>query len=152
MFLRYFVTIARPSEDVEAAFEGGVENWMPALVQEADESSAHILSELGFKVANARIQKDIEVTIGSRRRTDGATLIPIQWHAASTSSLFPVLEGQLEIAGLGAATTQLGLSATYEPPFGMAGRVADRALLHRIAEVAVKGFLDSVGERLRPPA
>jgi len=148
MFLRYFVTIRCPTPEVEAAFEGGVENWMPALVHQADKNGAAILSQLGFTIGNRLIHRDIEVSVGAPRRVASATLIPIRWRAASGSSLFPVLDGQLEIASVGPAITQVGLSATYEPPLGLAGRVADRALLHRIAEITIKGFLDAVGERL----
>ena len=67
MFLRYFVTIGCPTPEVEAAFEGGVENWMSALVHQADKNSAAILSQLGFKIGNRRIHRDIEVSLGAPR-------------------------------------------------------------------------------------
>ena len=142
------MTIGRPPEDVEALVETEAENWMPVLLQQANGHGARLLSELGFKLGEKRIERQIEVTLGSPRRTAGATLIPIRWRAAASSSLFPVLDGQLEIAGLGAASTQLGLSGSYDPPLGLVGKVADRALLHRVAEVTVKEFLESVGQRI----
>ncbi|HYM66470.1 MAG TPA: hypothetical protein VEW68_04195, partial [Patescibacteria group bacterium] len=103
--------------------------------------------ELGFEVGNRRIERQIEVEVGVPKRTSGATLVPIRWHSASASWLFPELNGQLEIAPLGPATTQLGISASYEPPLGLMGRIADRALLHRVAEVTIKDFLEGVGNR-----
>jgi len=147
MFLRYYVTIGRQADEIEAAFEGGVSNWMPALVHKANGDSLKLLSELGFDIGKRRIEKQIEVTVGSPRKTAGATLVPIRWQAASASWLFPALDGQLEIAALGASKTQLGISASYEPPLGFAGKVADRALMHRVAEVTIKDFLESVGRR-----
>jgi len=59
-----------------------------------------------------------------------------------------VREGELEVAAIGNARTQLGLSANYEPPLGVLGKIADRALLHRVAEVTVKDFLERIGARL----
>jgi len=151
VFLRYFVTIDRAAREVEEVFEAGVGNWIPALVQKANGDSMKLLTELGFDVAKRRIEKKIEVTVGQPKRTVGATLVPIRWQAASTSWLFPALEGQLEIAPLGASKTQLGLSAAYDPPLGLAGKIADRALLHRVAEVTIKDFLESVGRRVAEP-
>ena len=45
--------------------------------------------------------------------------------------------------------TQLAMTARYTPPFGLLGRVADRGLLHRVAEATVKDFVDRVGEALQ---
>lgn len=147
VFLRYYITISRSSDEVESAFVAGAENWLPALVQQANGDGVKMLSELGFELGKGRIEKRIQVTVGRPRHTSGATLVPIRWRAASTSWLFPALDGQLEIAAIGATNTQLGLSASYEPPLGLVGKIADRALLHRVAEVTVKDFLESVGRR-----
>ncbi len=148
MFLRYFITIPRPAEEIESVFERGVANWMPTLVEEMNGQGNRLLSELGFEIAGGRIQRRIKIDVRPGRRTAGATLIPISWRAASASALFPVLDGQLEIASLGPKTTQLGISANYEPPLGLVGKIADRALLHRVAEVTVKDFLEAIGRRV----
>lgn len=47
------------------------------------------------------------------------------------SGLFPVLEGDLELAPLGEHLTQLAISARYTPPLDGFGLLADRAILHR---------------------
>lgn len=49
---------------------------------------------------------------------------------------------------MGVATTQLGLSASYEPPLGLVGKIANRALLHRVAEITVKEFVEKIAARL----
>ena len=147
MFLRYYVTIGLRADEVEAAFDGGIEKWIPALVQQANGDGMKLLTELGFEVAKKRIEKQVAVTVGAPRKTAGATLVPISWQAASASWLFPALDGQLEIAAIGESRTQLGLSATYDPPLGLAGKIADRALLHRVAEVTIKDFLESIARR-----
>ncbi len=148
MFLRYFVVIARPIEEVETDLATGAQKWMPALAWKSRGEGQRLLSELGFEVGTHRMGRGIEVELGALRPMNGVTLLPIRWRAASHAGLFPALDGQLEIAPMGKTTTQLGISATYEPPFGLFGKIADRALMHRVAEITVKDFLDRVGDQL----
>jgi hypothetical protein len=149
MLLRYFVVIARPIEEIEADLAIGAQEWMPALAWRSNGHGQRLLSELGFEVGKRRMARRIDVEIGALRPVGGITLLPIRWKAASHAGLFPALDGQLEIAPIGKTTTQLGLSASYEPPFGLIGKIADRALMHRVAEITVKDFLDRIGDQLQ---
>jgi hypothetical protein len=148
VFLRSFVMVARPSAEVEAEIVAGAEKWLPDMAKEADGDGVKLLSELGFKVANRRIARQIEVEVGAARAGHGLTFMPIRWHAATEANLFPTLEGELEIAPVGAARTQLSISANYAPPLGVLGKIADRALFHRVAEVTIKDFLERIGKRI----
>jgi hypothetical protein len=49
---------------------------------------------------------------------------------------------------MGPARSQLSLSARYAPPRGAAGKLADRALLHRVAEATIQDFVDRTAEAL----
>jgi hypothetical protein len=149
MFLRYFVVIARPVEEIEADLAIGAQKWMPALAWKSNGHGQRLLSELGFEVGKRRMAKRIEVEIGTMRPMSGVTLLPIRWKAASHAGLFPALDGQLEIAPIGKTKTQLGLSASYEPPLGLLGKVVDRALMHRVAELTVKDFVERIGDKLQ---
>ena len=144
MFLRYFVTVPMPPEQVEEHISRDAAKWLPALAGQVSGEGVRLLADLGFDVGPARVERQVEITLGAPRHTVGATLLPISWRAAAAPGLFPVLDGQFEIAGLGRGTTQLGISAHYEPPLGVVGKIADRALMHRVAEVTVKDFLDRV--------
>ena len=148
VFLRSFVTVARPAAQVEVEIVAGALKWLPDMAKEANGDGERLLSELGFRFGSRRIARQIEVEIGAARAGAGLTFMPIRWHAATEAGLFPTLEGELEIAPVGAARTQLGLSANYSPPLGFLGKVADRALFHRVAEVTVKDFLERIGKRL----
>ena len=152
MFLRYFVVIDRPLQEVERQFLEGPERWLPALAVEANSNGVRMLSELGFKLAGRRIGRRVELELGAPRKTEGVTLLAIRWRAADAAGLFPVLEGHFELARMGIATTQLGLSASYEPPFGLVGKIADRAMLHRVAEITVKDFVEQIATRLSKKA
>jgi hypothetical protein len=148
LFLRSYVVVERPFAHVEAEMARGVENWVPDMARHANGDGEKLLSELGFGIGKRRIGKRITVDIGAPRLSGGLMLMSIHWRAATEAGLFPTLEGQLEVAALGNARTQLGLSANYEPPLGPLGKIADRALFHRVAEVTVKDFLERVGKRL----
>ena len=126
----------------------GVDSWMPDMARHANGDGEKLLSELGLNLGKRRIGRRIKVDIGVPKTAAGLMFLPIRWRADTETGLFPTLDGDLEIATLGNAKTQLGLSANYEPPLGLVGRVADRALFHRVAEVTVKDFLERIGERL----
>lgn len=148
MFIRSYVVVRRPFTHVEAEMTRGAENWVPDMARHANGDGEKLLSELGFHIGKRRVGRSITVDIGAPRLSGGLMLMSIHWRAATEAGLFPSLDGQLEVAALGNARTQLGLSAHYEPPLGPLGKIADRALFHRVAEVTVKDFLDRIGERL----
>jgi hypothetical protein len=148
VFIRSYVVVARPIAEVEAGIATGVDEWMPDMAEHANGDGEKLLSELGFNLGKRRIGRRIKVEIGAPKVTAGLMFMPIRWQSATESGLFPTLEGVLEVAALGSARTQLGLSATYEPPMGLIGKIADRALFHRVAEVTVKDFLERIGDRL----
>jgi len=151
MLLRYFVVVARPIDEIEAELVTGAQQWMPGLAWKSNGQGQRLLTELGFEIGTRRVAREIEVELGALRPMNGVTLLPIRWKAASQAGLFPALDGQLELAPIGKTRTQLGLSASYEAPFGVFGKIADRALMHRIAEITVKDFLDRIGDRLESP-
>lgn len=148
MFLRSSVVVARPISEVEAEVAASVENWMPDVAKQASGDGDELLSELGFNLGKRRIGRRIRVEIGAPTVAAGVMFLRIRWQSATEVALFPTLEGTLEVASLGSTKTQLGLSATYEPPLGLIGKITDRTLLHRVAEVTVNDFLARIGKRL----
>src|SRR5262249_56931481 len=102
---------------------------------------------VGFGAA-VRVGGKVVVTVGEPARMAFKTLQPISWRPAHTEALLPAMDAEIEMAPMGPTHTQLAMTARYTPPFGLVGRVADRALLHRVAEATVKDFLDRVAARL----
>jgi hypothetical protein len=148
LFLRSYVVVARPFEEVGAQIAKGAGNWLPDMANDANGGGEKLLSELGFDLGKRRVGRRIKVEIGAPKASAGLIFMPIRWRAATEAGLFPTLEGELEVAAIGNARTQLGLSANYEPPLGVLGKIADRTLFHRVAEVTVKDFLERIGARL----
>lgn len=154
MFARYYVELARSYESVEATLLDGPSAWIPGLLQAAEARGHRLLAEVGLGSEGRRIDKKVEIEVGAPRGTGSVMALPITWRATGAQWLFPRLDGDIELAALGSARTQLSISARYQPPLGVVGRVLDRALLHRVAEATLKDFLEGVAEHLtaREPA
>jgi hypothetical protein len=148
MFVRYFLDLPVPADVVEAALLDDPEHWVPGLLRAAEDRGERLLAEVGFYAEPGRVDKEVEIHLGSPYRIPSKTLLPMTWRATGIERLFPQLDADLEVAGLGPARTQLSISARYRPPMGAVGRALDRALLHRVAEATIKDFLDRVGERI----
>jgi hypothetical protein len=148
VFIRYYVELAHAMPDVECAFLQAPSSWLENLAVRADERGQRLLIEVGYPLDNYRIVKRVSMIMGDPVRSPSRTWIPISWKATGASGLFPILDGDLEIAGLGPACTQLAFSARYNPPLGLIGRTVDRTLLSRVAEASVKDFVDRIAQRL----
>ncbi len=152
MFVRYYVELRLPAAMALETLLHAPERWIPALAVSADARGHRLLAEVGFPVNGRRVGKQVAIEIGKPVQTRGRTWLPISWCATGPQGLFPALEGELEVAPLGANLTQLGLSARYRPPLGLLGETLDRALLHRIAEATIRDFVERVGVALQRQA
>jgi hypothetical protein len=148
MFLRYYVDLPMSLGQAEAALLEGPETWIPGLLRDAEQRGRALLTEVGFGVDTHRIDREVEIELGTPYLSGSATRIPLTWRATNKERLFPQLEADLEIAGLGPDRSQLSMDARYRPPFALVGRALDRALLHRVAEATIKDFVDRVAERV----
>ena len=148
VFIRYYVELAHPKSDLERSLLQAPSSWLPNLAETADMSGQRLLTEVGFPLDGHRIVKRISIALGDPIRSPARSWIPISWEACGPRGLFPVLDGELELATLGAERTQLAFSARYRPPLGLIGRTVDRALLSRVAEATIKDFVDRIAARL----
>jgi hypothetical protein len=152
MFVRYYADLARPFEDVEPHLLDEPGRWLPGIFEAAEDRGTRLLADVGFDVGHdRRVEKRVEIRIDDAYRIPGKTTLPIAWSATGSEHLFPSLEGDLELAALGARRSQLSISARYRPPLGLVGQALDRALMHRVAEATLKDFLDRVVDALDAP-
>lgn len=140
MFVRYFVELPRPFEQVERALISHPGDWVPGLAKAAEARGQQLLAEVGF--GQEGLTKEVEIELGRSFRFPTKTVLPMTWRATTAEALFPFFESDIEVGALGAQCTQLSVSARYRPPLGAFGRVIDRVLMHRVAEATVKDFLD----------
>ena len=148
--MRYFTPVDVPFERVEEALLNDPQSWIPGLASASSDRGQELLAQVGFVVRDLlRIDKRVAITLGEALRLESKTILPVTWRPEGSETMFPTLEGDLEVAPIGPLVTQLSMTARYEPPFGLLGRAADRALFHRIAEATIKDFIDSSALRLR---
>jgi hypothetical protein len=146
MFIRYYLELSLPFEDVEEGLLADPQAWLPGVAGEAQDMGEQLLGEVGFSFDDdRRLSKEVHIELGPPYRMPGKTLLPLSWKATGPERLFPSLDADLEIAALGRSRTQLSVSARYRP-LGLVGKALDRVLLHRVAEATIKDFLDRVGE------
>jgi hypothetical protein len=147
MFVRSFVELNASYPEVDAALTRDCHEWLPRLATTAGDGGERRLAAVGFGNA-VRVERPVLVTVGRPIRMAFKTLVPISWRPSSAEALLPGMEAEIEVAPMGEDHTQLAMTASYTPPFGLIGRVADRALLHRVAEATIKDFLDRVASRV----
>jgi hypothetical protein len=148
MFVRCFIEMAFPYADVDAALTSDGRDWLQDLATSAEEGGERRMAEVGFG-KSVRVGRSVVVTVGEPARFAFKTLQPVSWCPAHTEALLPAMDAEIEVAPMGDARAQLAMTARYTPPFGLLGRVADRALLHRVAEATIQDFLERVAERIQ---
>lgn len=122
----------------------------------AASSRAHdVASALRVQIGGIEIQKDIVIAVKhtAERRSPAldtmVTHIELEWEAAQSPRLFPLMRAELKVYALTASETQLDLEGHYEPPLGALGKVIDAMLGRRIAEASVHQFLTDVAAYMR---
>lgn len=147
MFARYFVEIPLDPETVERALTQDPGHGLTRIAVVAHHRGDTLLAEVGFG-ERVRVARQVSLVLDAPIRAAGKTVIPLRWRPTDAPGLFPALEADLEVAPLAPNRTQLAISARYDPPLGMIGKMVDRSILHRVAEATIKDFLDRVADSL----
>lgn len=147
LFLQDFVDVNRPLGAVRGRFLPGGD-WLAPLASAAEEDGQALRLRIGPSWAAGQVTREVRVTLGSPRERGDALVVPFAWEATGLRTLFPLLEGDLELAPLGAERVRLTLTATYVPPLGELGARLDQALFHRVAVSTVRSLLDRVAASL----
>ncbi|MEX2238573.1 MAG: hypothetical protein WEB00_13675 [Dehalococcoidia bacterium] len=159
MFVYYFDHIGKPLEVVAQGLCRLSQPDLADLVGQAYELGEAMRTRVS--VANGfKLSKELEVRLGPPVEVVDGVVLPIHVRATGPASLFPRLEADIELTGLGPELTQLSLRGSYKPPMAFVGEAIDRLLLHRVAEAAVKALVEQlcaafaqgpVGGRVAPP-
>ena len=102
---------------------------------------ADLRLRVGEGAAGVTFRKAAYVDIGPVLPLNGGWQVEIGWRASSFAPLFPVFSGTITMRD-----GELTLSGSYAPPGGVAGRSADRALLHIAAEGTARWLLGRLDE------
>jgi hypothetical protein len=145
LFVNYYSNVPLPLEKVTeqlSALRAEMEDWAGVAYREGEE----LYSRVG--PGSAAIAKTVFFAITEPLiRNDGVSYV-ITWRATGAQGLFPRLSADLLVASIGESLTNLHLQGTYDPPLGAFGRLVDRALLGRLADATVKGWVDRLAAAL----
>ncbi|HXM55347.1 MAG TPA: hypothetical protein VOB72_08150 [Candidatus Dormibacteraeota bacterium] len=148
MFLKAVTELPIDFEAVRDAMQGRPECWLGGLAEAAGDDQDRLLVDVGLGDGR-RLTRPAMLQLGPPAMLgDRVVSLPLRLRMADRAELFPVLEGELAAAWLGADRTYLALALQYEPPFGLLGRLADGTLLHRVAELVVQHLLERIAGRL----
>jgi hypothetical protein len=145
MFVHYFTHIPLPMPEVERRVDlvrGRMVDMADVAYREGEQLRSKVSPwDDGFA-------KEVDMRIGIPQILNTGIAYPITWIAHGGEILFPALTAELVLAHVGPDTTRIALEGTYEPPFGVVGKVADRALLGRYADATVRHWVDRLAEAL----
>lgn len=125
--------------------------WLGPEVEPAPEGRHRHQADLRLRVSErpslVTFGKAAYVDLGPVEPLGDGWQVEVGWRAATMAPLFPVFSGMIVVRG-----DELTLSGWYAPPGGVAGRAADRALLHIAAEGTARWLLSELERAAaRPP-
>src|ERR1035437_3440071 len=142
MFIRYFVELPYPWQRVADAIGQNKMSWVEKLIDTSCQEEGRRISSVGFNLGNKRIQRDVKVETISPMVVGQSLFCPIKWYSSNHKELFPIMDGDIIVSPLGKDLTQLSINAQYTPPLAWVGKLADKALFHRIGEATLADFLE----------
>lgn len=131
-------TIDRAYEPTAAALRAGPEAWLPGL----EVMGQCMLREFEGGGAERERPRRIDVAVGAVQPFGPGLAVPFQWRADRRPQLHPRLHGALRLEPLAPERCRIRLDVQYVAPAGWFGEVVDRAVMHRVAHVSVRDFLD----------
>jgi hypothetical protein len=140
MLAQASATLPYPSAKVAVLLATPDHPWTVSLDGGGDE----LLARVGVSVGRLSVYKGVRLYVGASSATLRAdrVMLPVSWEAVGGPPIFPKMGGTLHVEPQGVGTTRLTLNATYDPPLGKLGRLIDRALMHRVADLTMTDFVE----------
>lgn len=114
-------------------------------LQSSSEDAFEQGRELLVRAGVGAVSKQILVQLLQPYEHEAVTVVPLRWVATGAAgTMFPQLDGNLELAAADEARSTLKLAGAYRAPLAAVGATLDRVLLHRVADASVGRFLDDV--------
>jgi hypothetical protein len=114
-------------------------------------SDAAVEVPLTATVRGTEVSRPVHIEVAGFDEPAGVSAgshLLLRGDAVSRPGLFPHLECRIDAVPLGDERTALFLVATYKPPFGIVGGIADALALYRFGEASLERWFHSVGDRI----
>ncbi|HEY5093014.1 MAG TPA: hypothetical protein VII60_07090 [Acidimicrobiales bacterium] len=147
-FIEDFVDVASPFETLRARFSGDGQ-WLAPLATVATQDGDIFQMRIGPSWAAGIVTREVNVTFWPPRQRGYGLARSLSWTPNDWQFLFPLLDGDLELAPIGPDDCRISLAATYTPALGRFGAQVDRALLHHVAASTVRSFLTQIATKLQ---
>lgn len=144
MFVEYAATVDASLATVEKSLHrvrSNLEEWADIAYREGEQLRARV-------GPSASVAREVKLDIGVGEIHSSGLVYPIHWTASGADILFPEMTADLVLSKSGAKQTKVTLKGTYKPPLGPLGRLADRAVLRRVAEATVADWMERLAAAL----
>jgi hypothetical protein len=153
--IRSYDYVNHPYAQVRDALRHDAVGLFRAATRAASDRAAKVAASLRVEIAGIEVAKDIAIRVArveektSKALAGPVTILHLEWEAAQSPRLFPLMRGELSVYALTATETQLDFHGHYEVPLGALGGMLDSIVGHRIAEASVHRFLSDTAAHLR---
>lgn len=144
MFVEYSNQVEASLSQVEKSLDrvrANLEEWADIAYREGEQLRARV-------GPSASIAREVKLEIGLAEIHRTGLVYPVRWTASGAGLLFPELDADLILSKAGSDVTYLTLRGTYQPPLGPIGRLADRAVLGRVADATVADWMERLAAAL----
>ena len=151
--IRCFDYVNHPYQKVCEILKSNASEVFHDATSSAQSRAESVTSGLHVNVGAIEFSKevliDVQGHVEEEQPRQRKTTIQLEWKAADTPQLFPVMKANLNIYPITGKETQLDFEGEYDPPLGIIGKAIDALVGHRIAEASVHHFVSEVAEYLR---
>ena len=124
------------------------DGWLGGAAEAAYRCGADHLLRVGPLGEVPGLSRLVQVQFLDPVEHGDAVTVGMRWAAAGVAGgLFPVLDGDIELAAEGEGT-RVTLTGVYRPPLGAVGAGLDRVLLHRVATATLGSLLAHLAQAL----
>ncbi|MDQ2959591.1 MAG: hypothetical protein M3R48_00855 [Candidatus Dormibacteraeota bacterium] len=141
MLIQDFVQVRAPFDAVCEQLRETPPNWLAEGASAAYAEGEQLVMRLTTGSGDITVGKRVQLDLGTAYPRGEGIVVPMSWWATGAQRLFPTLDADLEVMPLGSDQVMVTLMGRYEPPLGPVGRSLDRLVMHRVAEICIRGFL-----------